>query len=117
MPIKTPREIEAEANARANKINPQAQKRVVLAEALNKKAVNTAFDTWLVKGSLAERQAFLEMLTQYAKGIAVERIALFASMMEEAPEAVPAPVDAPAAPVKGVRADRAALAEVGAAQA
>lgn len=111
MAIKTPKEIEAEANARANKINYQAQKRVLMTEAANKKAVHAAFDAWLVKAPLAERHAFLETLAQNAKGTAAERIALFASMMEEAPEAAPAPVAAPSAPVKAPKA------EAGAAQA
>jgi hypothetical protein len=101
MPIKTPKEIEALANARANKINRDAQKRILLGEALNKKAVHTAIDAWLVKGSLAERQAFLEMIAQYAEGIAAERTALFASTLEEAPEAAPVPVEAPSVPVQG----------------
>lgn len=105
MPIKTPKEIEAAANARANKINRDAQKRILLGEALNKKAVHTAIDAWLVKGPLAERHAFLEMVAQYAKGIAVERIALFASTLEDAPEAAPAPVAPPSAPVKASKAE------------
>ncbi len=105
MPIKNPKQIEAAANARANRINRDAQKRILLGEALNKKAVHTAFDTWLVKGSLAERQAFLEMIAQYAKGIAVERIALFAATLGEAPEAATAPLGAPSAPVKSSKSE------------
>ena len=117
MPIKTARELQDEANARANKINYLAQKRILMTEVACKKAVHTAFDAWLAKAALSERQAFLETLGTYAKGTAAERIAYFASTMAEAPEATPAPVEAPVVPAKPGKVDRATQPEAGAAQA
>lgn len=112
MPIKTPKEIEADANARANKINYQAQKRVLMTETANLKAVTSAFQAWLQKAPLTERRAFLDTLAGYAKGTAAERIALFAAGLEEAPQHdAAAPVDTvalsakPAAPERVVKSD------------
>jgi hypothetical protein len=115
--IKAPQQIEAEANARANKINYQAQRRGLQAETANKEAVNAAFDAWLAIAALTEHQTFLETLGQDTKRTVAERIAPFSAIVEEAPEAVPTSVDVPAAPTKPVTDDRAPQAEAGAAQA
>jgi hypothetical protein len=108
MAFVNPKEIEAQANARANRINYMAQKRVLKVETQAETAVRSAFKTWCQKAPLSERQAFMATLKQYAKGITVDRINYYASLMEEAVEntatdALPAELSAAS---KGPKGDR-----------
>lgn len=58
-----------------------------------------------MKAPLPERHALLDAFAQSAKGTAAERIALFVSMMVEAPEAAPAPVAPPSDQVKAAKVE------------
>ncbi|MBC2836521.1 hypothetical protein [Paragemmobacter straminiformis] len=66
------------------------EKRKLKEHSAQRKAVLAAFEAWLDRARLADRQAFLETLAARSTGTAATRIAGFAERMVEGAEAMPA---------------------------